>query len=107
EFAVDSMKFIATIPYKKEYDVFRYQYSKSATSIGANYEEAQSSSLKEFVQRLRISLREANESRYWLKIMERLKLGNDKQRKNLLSEVNEISLMLGAGVSRMHRKLNN
>ncbi|MEJ2628685.1 MAG: hypothetical protein P8078_09035 [bacterium] len=32
EFAVNSMKFIATIPYRKEYEVFRYQYSKSATS---------------------------------------------------------------------------
>lgn len=36
-FAVDTIKFINTIPYKKEYDVFRYQLSKSATSIGANY----------------------------------------------------------------------
>ena len=41
DFAIDTMRFIMTVPYKKEFDVFRYQLSKSATSIGANYREAQ------------------------------------------------------------------
>ena len=35
-FAVKTIKFLQTIPYKKEFDVFRYQLSKPATSIGAN-----------------------------------------------------------------------
>jgi len=35
-FAVKSFKFLMTLPNKKEYDVFRYQYSKSSTSMGAN-----------------------------------------------------------------------
>jgi len=34
-FSVDILKFLKTIPYRKEYDVLRYQLSKSATSIGA------------------------------------------------------------------------
>lgn len=40
-FAVNTFKFLDTIPYKREYEVFRYQLSKSTTSMGANYEEAQ------------------------------------------------------------------
>ena len=40
EFAVESMVFIGTIPKKNEFDVFRHQFSKSSTSIGANYEES-------------------------------------------------------------------
>ena len=35
-FSVDILSFLSTLPYKKEYDVLRYQLSKSATSIGAN-----------------------------------------------------------------------
>jgi len=34
-FAVDSIKFIKTLPGNREYDVLKYQYSKSSTSIGA------------------------------------------------------------------------
>ena len=41
DFAINTMRFIMTLPYKKEFDVFRYQLSKSATSIGANYRETQ------------------------------------------------------------------
>jgi len=53
---------LATSPYKKEYNVLRYQLLRSATSIGANYEESQSTTFTEFIQKLRIALREANES---------------------------------------------
>ena len=106
-FAVDSIKFIYSIPNKKEYDVFRYQYSKCSTSIGANYEEAQASSIKEFIQKLRIALREANESKYWLKIMEHLDVGNGEKRKYLIHEVSEISRMLGASVSRLSVKIQS
>ena len=35
-FSVNVIKFLKHIPYRKEYDVLRYQLSKSATSIGAN-----------------------------------------------------------------------
>lgn len=103
-FAVDSIKFIYSILPKQEYDVFRYQYSKRSTSIGANYEEAQASSLKEFIQKLRIALREANESKYWLKIMDHLDIGNAEKGKYLMNEVSEIGRMLGASVSRLAAK---
>jgi len=105
EFAVESIIFIRTIPYKKEYDVFRYQFSKSCTSIGANYEESQSSSFREFIQRIRISLREANESKYWLRIMDRLDIGDTEKRKHLLREAEEIALILGSIVSKLYRKM--
>ena len=36
DFSVSVLKFLHTLPYRKEYEVLRYQLSKSATSIGAN-----------------------------------------------------------------------
>ena len=35
-FSVKIFELLEFIPYKKEFDVFRYQLSKSSTSIGAN-----------------------------------------------------------------------
>ena len=40
-FAVDTIRFLATLPYKKEFDVFRYQLSQAGTSVGANYSPGQ------------------------------------------------------------------
>ncbi len=46
------------------------QYLRSATSIGANIEEAQSGeSRADFVHRLSIAQREAKESLYWLHLL--------------------------------------
>ena len=66
-------------------------------------EEAQSSSYKEFIQKSRISLREANESKYWFKILDGLNIGEVNIRKELLNEVSEISLILGSIVSKSQR----
>jgi len=95
------------LPNTREIDVLKSQLAKSASSIGANLEEAQSSSDKEFVQKLRIALREANETVYWFRLIEALKLGDSKNRELLLKESREISLILGAIVSRLNKKLKS
>jgi four helix bundle protein len=103
-FSVDILKFLKTIPFDKEYDVLRYQLSKSATSIGANYEESQSATYKEFVNKNRIALREAKESIYWLKIMQRLQIGNAESLKHLIHECMEISNIFGSIVSKADKR---
>ena len=105
KFSVNTIKFLQTLPYKREYEVFRYQLSKSATSIGANFEEAQSTTYKEFIQKLRISLREANESKYWLRVIKELNISDIKITDELLQEINEISKILGSIVSKADKKL--
>lgn len=46
------------------------QLIRSGTSIGANIEEAQNSgSKKEFIHGLTISLKEARETEYWIKLI--------------------------------------
>ena len=104
-FAVDIIRFLSTIPRDSEYNVIRYQLSKAGSSVGANYEESQSSSYKEFAQRTRISLREANESKFWLKVIEKLKIGDLKKVDYLITEADEISRILGSIVSKVDKKL--
>ena len=103
-FAVRTMKFLLTIPPRKEYDVFRYQISKAATSIGANYEESQASSFREFTQKVRIALREARESNYFLRIVDELEIGNIDERRFLVNESKELTLILGSIVSKCDQK---
>jgi four helix bundle protein len=46
------------------------QLVRSATSIGANYMEAnQASSKKDFFNKIRICQKEANETKHWLRMM--------------------------------------
>lgn len=46
------------------------QLIRSGTSIGANYYEADSAnSKKDFVNKISISKKEANETKYWLKLL--------------------------------------
>ncbi len=87
--------------------MFFIQLSKSATSIGANNEEAQNSTLKEFLQKIRIALREANETRIWLKLFHELHLGDEVARNELLKEITEICLILGTIAIKIDNILNH
>lgn len=100
DFAINTLRFLATLKDRKEFEVIKYQLSKSATSIGANYEESQTSTFNEFLHKIRVALREANESSYWLKILEALDIADQDQVKTLLRESQEIGKILGAIASK-------
>ena len=107
DFAVNVLKMLLRLSEKRVYDVIKYQLSKAATSAGANYEEAQSSTYKEFAQKTRIALREANESRYWLKIINRLDSFHDQSLNELITEAEELTKILGSIVSKVDKKLKH
>lgn len=55
------------------------QLNRSATSIGANYSESQSSGYpRDFHHKIRIALKEAKETEYWLEVLN-LKLGYNEE----------------------------
>ena len=58
----------------KEY-ILSKQLLRSRTSIGANVEEAiAGQSKKDFLSKINISLKEARETRYWLRLLDRSQL---------------------------------
>lgn len=100
-FSLDVIRFISDLPEKKTYWTLSDQLLRSATSIGANIVEAQSSSSKrEFIKYFEISLKSANETKYWLCLFRDAdQLGYDKQTvKTLLGEAIELSNILGSSV---------
>ena len=107
DFAANCIRLLNYIPYRKEYEVFRYQLSKSATSIGANYEESQASSYAEFRQKIQICLRESRETYYWLRLIKELIQNNEKKYLDLLihlvKEIEEIQKIFGAISSKIKK----
>ena len=105
-FGVDVLKFIRQLPKDSEYNLIRFQLGKSATSIGANYEESQAGSSKaDFKNKVRISLKEARESNYWLRIINALTETESKESIELirlLQESKEIKNILAAILNKMN-----
>ena len=97
-FAVDVLRFLGTIENTPEGKTIRYQLAKSASSSGANYEEAQAGSSKaDFSNKVRISLREMRESNYWLRLIIASDIKcNINTAEILLNESRELKNILGS-----------
>jgi four helix bundle protein len=81
------------------------QLLKAGTAVGANLEEAKAgSSRKEFIRYVEISLREARESLYWLRICEALKLGPEHRVRELRGEADQLVRILTAIVVNSKRR---
>jgi four helix bundle protein len=69
-FAISIIKLSIKLPDTPEGRVIKYQLTKSGTSVGANYREANRSRSKaDFRNRIKISESEASETQYWLEII--------------------------------------
>jgi len=81
---------------KKEYIISK-QLCKSGTSIGANIEDGlYAPSKKDFVHKLSISLKEARESHYWIRLLRDSAYAPEKEVELsiLLKDLNEIIALL-------------
>ncbi len=75
--------------------VLSTQVLKSGTSIGANVREAvRSSSRKDFVSKMNISLKEAYETEYWLELLYKTEYISQKEYDSIFSECRELTNIL-------------
>ena len=82
------------------------QLLRSATSVGANLEEAKAaSSRREFLKYVQISLRESREAIYWIRICAELKIGPEAELRDLRGEGDQIARILGAIVVSTKRRM--
>ena len=74
EFAVRIICLSSTLPNTPEARVIRSQMTKSGTSVGANYREANRARSKaDFKNKIKICESEASETQYWLEIIVKVK----------------------------------
>ena len=81
---------------KNEYVISKQIY-KSGTSIGANVAEAQrAQSTADFVSKMKIALKEANETQYWLQLLHETQYLTDVEFNSIHGDLVEILKILTA-----------
>lgn len=76
------------------------QLARSATSIGANVEEAQAAQSKsDFISKMSIATKEARETHFRLRVLVAAELISPKRANGLCEEADEIRRILGAIVA--------
>ena len=99
DFATQIVLFYEEFSKSKKDTTIAKQLLRSATSIGANINEAiYGNSKADFISKLHISLKETGESIYWLKLLKNTKLVN-YDFDSLLSLADEIKRMLIASLN--------
>jgi len=80
-----------------------WQLAAAATSVGSNLEEAKAAySRRDFAAKNAISLKEMRETLYWLRLILKCRLAAPDAVQPLLTEANELTAMLTAGMKRLH-----
>lgn len=90
---------------KKEF-VLSKQIMRSGTSIGANIREAiRAQSTADFLAKLYISLKEAEETMFWLELLEDSEYVESSQIANLYEKNNELVMIITKSISSAKNKL--
>ena len=93
-YAVEVFKYLRELPYDVSIKVIAHQLGKSASSIDANYHEAnRAESRDDFAHKVAIAVKEANESCYWFKVLTGL-CGNSERLEVLAKETHELRNLL-------------
>ena len=82
------------------------QVFRSATSVAANYAEAEEAeSRKDFIHKLKIAMKELSETRIWLRLIGESDYAEEAKLSDLIAESRELSRILSASVATTKRKL--
>lgn len=99
EFALGIIQFYARLPRNEVAQVLGKQLLRSGTSIGANYREAcRARSPAEFVAKLGDSLKEIEETQYWLELLAESGMAANNQTKELTAEAEELNAIFTASI---------
>jgi len=105
KFTLDIIEFSELLEDNKKFIVAR-QVLKAGTSIGANIREAQNAESKaDFIHKIKIAAKEADEAEYWLLLCNNSK--NYPNADNVLSKLNELIKIISKIISTSKNNLTN
>ena len=105
QIGLEVIQLIDELPNKPSAWVVAKQIVRSSTSVGANYRAAcRAKSTPDFINKLKIVEEEADETYYWLEILEESGLINTARVGLLKKEVNEILSIVVASIKTMRAK---
>jgi len=96
-FALRIVKLYKYLSLEKKEFVLSKQILRSGTSIGALVKESEHAQSKaDFINKINVALKEANETEYWLQLLNDSKYITVKEYKSIHPEINEIISLLVA-----------
>ena len=99
DFAVQIINLVKSLKEKRE-SIISNQIGRSGTSIGANIREAQYAHGKaDFIARLQIALKEANETGYWLELLYKTNYISAEEYKALDTACSSLRVILVASLN--------
>lgn len=99
DFAVSIINLVKHLKEKRE-SIISNQIGRSGTSIGANIREAQYAHGKaDFIAKLQIALKEANEPGYWLELLFKTQYISEEEYNSLNSACTSIRIMLISSIN--------
>ena len=94
DFAVQILNFVKFLKNQRE-TIVSNQIGRAGTSIGANIHEAQYAHGKaDFIAKLQIALKEANETSYWLELLLKTNYIDETKYQELYTTCSQIRVML-------------
>ena len=104
-FAKDVALFILKLPRNVNNFTFAKQLIRSASSIGANYIEANEPlGTKDLIMHMKIARKESKETAYWLKLIFETNIGMNKEHYQLLTESIELKYILSKIIINLSHK---
>lgn len=103
-FSIQLINLVKALKSRHE-SVISNQIGRSATSIGANiYEANYAQGKKDFISKLEIALKEANETGYWLELLYKTNYIDEETYKSLNEQCTSIRVMLIASCKTVKSK---
>ena len=104
QFAKQIIKLCRLLPKNREGHLIGDQLFRAGTSVAANYRAAcRARSRAEFISKLGIVEEEADESLFWLELIQELKLCQDNLVSSLMKEGNEILSIVVSSINTARR----
>jgi four helix bundle protein len=101
QFALQAIKFVSLLPRTRDVDVLGRQLLRSATSIGANYREANRA---DFANKIGTVQKEASETQYWIELLLESGIAATPAAKALHAESTELLAIFTATGRTLHGK---
>ena len=94
-FALRTIRLYKYLKEEKQVYVLSKQLLRSGTSIGANVRESvNAQSRMDFINKLNIALKEANETEYWLELLHESNIIDDKQFESIYNDCGKLAATL-------------
>ena len=104
QFAKQIIKLCRLLPKNREGHLIGDQLFRAGTSVAANYRAAcRARSRAEFISKLGVVEEEADESLFWLELIQELKLCQDNLVSSLMKEGNEILSIVVSSINTARR----